>query len=214
MELHTDNGAAPAEVGEEIAVESGIDHGLDSLVDRIGRSLARGLVDALQELENHVAGETRRVGEALGQRLDSLQASVQDLTGALSDHQAASAVVQEQCRQLEAAAGSLQESDARQSGELEALRAESRDSAASLWGKIESLSGELNARLDEIGAVGSKLDQLHLTAETLGQRLDRQSETLRSLCATYAQRETELEQVVEGLVRLRSHSLARFAEAL
>ena len=40
--------------------------------------------------------------------------------------------------------------------------------------------------------------------DALGERLDRQAEAVRSMYAAYSQRETELEQLVDGLARLRA----------
>jgi hypothetical protein len=37
------------------------------------------------------------------------------------------------------------------------------------------------------------------------ERLDKQADVLRSMCSTYSQRETELEQLVDGLARLRAY---------
>src|ERR1051326_8679231 len=71
----TDRSAAK-EAGQELA--------LAPLVDKIAYGLARGLVVAMKELENHIASETRKVGDSVGRRLDTLQASFQDLSGVVS----------------------------------------------------------------------------------------------------------------------------------
>src|ERR1051325_5552538 len=88
------------------AREAAQDVALAPLVDKIAYGLARGLVIAMKELENHIASETRKVSENLGRRLDTLQASVQDLTGAVSEQR-------DHCRQLDAITASLKEADAR-----------------------------------------------------------------------------------------------------
>src|SRR6185369_3600854 len=62
----TGNGAS--EPTEELA--------LAPLVDRIAYTIASGLVVAMKELENHIANETRKVGDSVGRRLDSLQSSL------------------------------------------------------------------------------------------------------------------------------------------
>ena len=41
--------------------------------------------------------------------------------------------------------------------------------------------------------------------EGLVERLDRQADALRTMCAAYAQRETELGSLVDGLARLRAY---------
>ena len=81
---------------------------------------------------------------------------------------------------------SLRESETRQDAEIAALRS------------------ELSVQQEDIAAVKSTLGDLSSRSDNLLERLDRQAETLRSMCGTYAQRETELEQLVEGLARLRA----------
>src|SRR5690348_16679296 len=55
------------------------DFALAPLVDKIAYGIARGLVVAVKELEQHIATETRKVGDAVDRRLDIVQASIQDL---------------------------------------------------------------------------------------------------------------------------------------
>src|SRR5579859_940676 len=126
---------------------------LAPLVDKIAYGFARGLVVALKELENHIASETRKVGESVGRRFDTLQASFQDLTGAVAEQRAMSVAVQEQCQRLEAATASLREADASQAEELTTVRGE-------VSARIETLGHELGARQE---AAGQRLDALTAT---------------------------------------------------
>ena len=235
---------------------------LAPLIDKIAYGFARGLVVALKELENHIASETRKVGESVGRRLDTLQSSFQDLTGAVSEQRAMSLAFQDQCQRLEAATVSLRESDARQTEELSAIRGEVKEVSTEVSARIQALGKELGARQEAAGqrldalaaattalqesdsrqagelaalrtetrelsvAIASRIDTLcrdlgvqqedmEAVKSTLGgvstrvdvvvERLDRQAEALRSIYSTYAQRENELEQLVDGLARLRSH---------
>src|ERR1700687_1622048 len=86
--------ATPRMAGDK---EAGPNLALAPLVDRMAYGLARGLVEALKELENHIASETRSVGDNVGRRLDTLQASFQDLSDGVSQQRAMSLSVQEQC---------------------------------------------------------------------------------------------------------------------
>ena len=165
------------------------DLALAPLVDKIAYGLARGLVVAMKELENHIASETRKVSETLGRRLDTLQASVQDLTGAVSEQR-------EHSRRLDATTAALAETDARQAGEIDALRKDAgvqQEDIAALKGGL----GEFAARVDSVM-----------------ERLDKQAEALRSMYSTYAQRETELEQLVDGLARLRAYPAPKSTNGL
>lgn len=264
----------PAERGFK---ETGQDLALAPLVDKIAYGLARGLVVAMKELENHIASETRNVSDTVGRRLDSLQASFQELSGAVSEQRAVGLAVQEKCQQLaaetaslqeagvrqaedlvvlrtetrdlaasvseriaataaalqesdlrqqaetvslreqareisnvvsqriDAATASLQEADARQAAELAALRNETKEASNSLSGRIDAMCKELGVQQEDIAAVKSTLCGFSERVDAVVERLDRQAEALRSMYATYAQRETELEQLVDGLARLRAY---------
>lgn len=261
------NGKTAGENGSESATHLA----LAPLVDKIAYGFARGLVVALKELENHIATETRKVGDAVGRRLDTLQASFQDLTGAVSEQRAVSLAVQQQCQDLALATASLRESDTRQAEELNALRVEARTFSGEVSGRIDTLTRELGTRQDEAGqrldtltaaaaalqesttrqagelaafrteareqsaalservntlcrelgiqqedmeAVKTSLGGLSSRVDSVVERLDRQAEALRSIYSTYAQRETELEQLVDGLARLRSYPAPAPAKAL
>ena len=305
------------ENGSNEASPSGKDSGeglaLAPLVDKIAYGIARGLVVAMKELENHIASETRRVGDSVGRRLDTLQASVQDLTVAVSEQRAFSTSIEQQCKDLatgarslkeadarqdveleslrnatketsaatsaridaatasltdadarqgaelesfrtatketataisariDAATASLTDADARQGAELESLRAATQETSAAISARIDAATASLteadarqdaeleslrtatkeisaatSARIDElckdlsvhqedIAAVKSTLCGFSTTVEGLVERLDRQADALRTMCAAYAQRETELGSLVDGLARLRAY---------
>lgn len=257
--------------------ENGVEHdsaaqwALAPLVDKIAYGLARGLVVAMKELENHIATETRKVGDTVGRRLDTLQASVQDLTGAMGEQRTLGLAVQEQCKQLAAetvslreadarqseelgtlraetktssgelseniqklgselqnrqqetgrrfdslaqTAAALQEADARQIGELAALRAETRETSMAISERIDTMCRDLGVQQEDLQAVKSTLNGVSSRIDGVVERLDRQAEALRSMYSTYAQRETELEQLVDGLARLRSFPTPAPAKAL
>ena len=136
------------ENGANEASPSGKDSGeglaLAPLVDKIAYGIARGLVVAMKELENHIASETRKVGDSVGRRLDTLQASVQDLTVAVSEQRAFSASIQEQCRELATGAVSLQEADRRQDVELESLRTATKETTAAISTRIDAATASLS----------------------------------------------------------------------
>src|SRR5271163_3164417 len=94
-------------------VETGNDFEFAPLVNRIAFGIARELAAAIKQLEDHVGGEARRLGEAVERRLESLQVT--------------NRAVQDQLQQLTTADADLREANARQSAELETLRTEARD---------------------------------------------------------------------------------------
>ena len=254
------NGKSGWENGTE--QEVGAQWALAPLVDKIAYGLARGLVVAMKELETHIASETRKVSDSVGRRLDTLQASFQDLTGVVSEQRAMNLAVQDRCQQLETATASLRESssrhsedinvlrseakefsadvarrvgalgqefgarqdeavrrldgltavtaslqqaDAQKTSELSALRSEARESSAALSERINTICRDLGLQQEDMEAVKTALGGVSARVDGVVERLDRQADALRSLYATYSQRETELEQLVDGLARLRSY---------
>src|ERR1044071_4653814 len=82
------------------ALESDPKLALAPLVDKIAWGIAKGLVVAMKELENHIAAETRKVGDSVGRRLDTMQASLQELAGAAAEQRSFNASIQERCDAL------------------------------------------------------------------------------------------------------------------
>jgi septal ring factor EnvC (AmiA/AmiB activator) len=178
---------------------------LAPLVDNVAYGLASVLVVAIRGLENHIASETHKVSDTVGRRLDALQAGFQELTAAISEQRSMNLSVQDQCHQLAATAASLQESQARQDEELAAIRKETGEFSASVSERLEVIFRELGVHQEDIAAVKSTLSGLYSRVDGIVERLDKQAAALRSMSATYAHRETELEQLVDGLARLRAY---------
>jgi hypothetical protein len=80
--------------------------------------------------------------------------------------------------------------------------------------RIDGLCKELGVQQEDIAAVKSTLSGFYARVDGLVERLDKQAAALRSMCATYTQRETELEQLVEGLARLRAYPAPAAANGL
>jgi chromosome segregation ATPase len=234
-------------------------------VDQVAYGFARVLVTAMRELEIHIANENRKLGENVGERLDSLQASVGELTGAVSEQRSASLAIMERCAALEGAATLLRESDARRQEEIAALRSETVETTGSISARIDSsvaslqdadahqqveiasvrklvetetaalrergsrhessllaaqaeakafsaavaerfdtLCAEIGVQQEDIAALKSTLSGFGTRLDGVLERLDKQADALHSMYLTYSQRESELEQLIEGLTRLRS----------
>lgn len=267
--LRSTGGADPVETAEDFV--------LAPLVDKIAYGIARGLVAAVKELEQHIASETRKVGDAVERRLDTLQISLQELSQFVGEQRSTNVAVQDQLQQLTVAGAGLLETDARQVVELEAFRTEARESSASVSQRIDTatasleesdarqaselealrtrtgafassvseridvtvaalqesdarqaadlaalqnetralsqavseridgLCKELGVHQEDIAAVKATLCTFCSRVDALVERLDRQAEAVRSMCTAYSQRETELEQLVDGLARLRAY---------
>jgi chromosome segregation ATPase len=206
------------------------DFALAPLVDKIAYGIATGLVAAVRELEQHIANETRKVGDAVDRRLDVLQTGMQEVSRFIAEQRSANTAFQGQLQELSV---ELRETDARQSAAVEALRAETtasstaasqrieaavtaqRESDArreaemaalslSLSDRIEGLCRELGVHQDDLSAIKTTVGVFLSRVDALAERLDRQAEAVRSMYTAYSQRETELEQLVDGLARLRA----------
>ena len=150
--------------------EAAPDLALAPLVDKIAYGLARGLVIAMKELENHIASETRNVGESVGRRLDTLQASFQDLSEVVSEQRSMSLSVQEKCEQLAAATASLEEFGTRQAVELTALRNEARELSSTAAFRIDGLSQEVLARMAVSGTCSAVTLRFWYSTDKLSKR--------------------------------------------
>jgi chromosome segregation ATPase len=208
--------------GSQDQVETGDDFAFEPLVSRIAFGIARELASAIKQLEHHIGSEARKLGEAVERRLDSLQI--------------ANSAVQDQLQQLAAADAGLWEANTRQAADLETLRAEARDfstavsgrfdatlaalqgdinvSLQPVWDRIDNLSRDLGARQEDIAATKSTLDAICSRADAFVERLDRQADAVRSLHTASSQRDTELEQIVDVLARLRANPTPPLATEL
>ncbi len=178
--------------GHELDRRNGEDYALAPLADRIARGIASGLVMAMKELENHIATETRKVSETVGRRIDALQTAWKE---AETRNQTEIAAIRSDAAVTTA---SLREADAKHEAALASARQEASE-------RINAVSKEVSVHQEDITAIKSTLNAFNTTVEGIVQRLDRQADALRSLSASYAQRETELASLVEGLARLRAY---------
>ncbi len=223
--------------GAAFPLEAAEDFSLAPLVNKIAYGLARGLVVAMKELENHISSETRKVGDAVDRRLETIQTSLQGLSDFVAEQRSTNSAVDGRLQEL---AVGLRETDARHEAGMEALRSEAVESSASVSQRIDTstallqeadarqaaelaalqnrtnelaqwvaerfdaLARDLGVQQDDLAAVKATLCTFSSRVDALLERLDRQAETVRSMCAAYSQRETELEQLVDGLARLRA----------
>lgn len=226
---------APAGAG--FPLETAEDFALAPLANKIAYALARGLVVAMKELENHISSETRKVGDAVDRRLDTIQTSLQVLSDFVAEQRSTNSAVDGRLQELEVglretdarqeagvktlrsealefsvsisqridtSTALLQEADARQAADLAALQ--NRTDELSKWvsERFDALAKELGIHQDDLAAFKSTLCTFSSRVDALLERLDRQAEAVRSMCSAYSQRETELEQLVDGLARLRA----------
>ncbi len=180
----------------------------------VANGLAKVLVSALQDLQQHIAGETRKLATSFNQQLDRLQATVESLlplgerieqlTGAISEQKAVGLAAHEKCSQLAAETALLREADGRHENAISALRAEMQERTASVSERLDALTARLGLQQEEISAVKSSVSDLSPRVATLVERLDRQAEAIRSLYETESHRGAAMDELVNAMGRLRA----------
>jgi chromosome segregation ATPase len=204
---------AVKELEQHIAAETGkvaeaVDRRYDSLQTSL-QDLANFVVEQ-RTTNGAVQGQLQQLNEGLRES-DARRAS--DVEALRNEARESSAAVSQR---IDATAASQREADARRAAEVEALRSESRATEArqaadlaslkqSISERIDGLCKEVGVQQEDIVALKATLGTFCSRVDALVERLDRQAEVVRSMCTAYSQRETELEQVVTGLARLRSY---------
>ena len=216
---------------------------LASMVDKLAQGIAQGMIAVVRELERHIATETRKVGDAVDRRLDTLQVSIQEVSRFADEQRAANVAVQNQFQQLSATGAShtaelqrldkeagelsasvatrieggtalLREVDARHGSALETLRSETQSLAGANAGRIDEILRDMGVYEEDMVAIKEPIGTLASRVDSLVERLDRQADAFRSMNAAHSQRESELEQVMDSLVRLRGFKAALPASGL
>jgi chromosome segregation ATPase len=160
----------------------------------------------LDTLRGDAAAFSQSVTERFGQAADSVRSLEERQTAQIAvlgeeSRQAASSLQQ----RVSAAEATLQEADARNASDIAVVRAEMKEIAGAASARVEALAKELMLHQDDLAALKASLAGFSTTVDSFAERLDRQAESLRSMFAAYSQRETQLEQLVDGLTRLRPY---------
>ena len=144
------NGSKPLALNGNTPAVSEVSAGPASLANDLARDIASCLGDALESMQTHLAGQTENFNVALQQKVERLQATINDvkylwgpveqLLAAVADQRKTSAALIERFDQLTMTVVSLKESDARRNAEIEALRAENREVRTAIAAQVEELT--------------------------------------------------------------------------
>lgn len=186
------------------------------LVTDISSGLAKVLVNAIQDLERHLTGETRKLTSALNERLDKIQATVeclqpisQRLEGLVQAGQAAEAKYEE----LAAAAAILQEAGSRHEAEIGVLRSQIQDLSASTTDRVNGICRRLEEQERQISSANSITSELAARIAATAERLEHHAGAIRGLHREHQHRAAALDQVAETLDRMRTSAQASQAIA-
>lgn len=160
------------------------------------------------ELENFRA-EVREISSSLAQKIDDSTASLQesearqsaDLDALRTETRAFSTSVSER---IDVTVSVLRGADEAQSKDIDLVRAELTASKRSIEERIDGLRREVGVQQEDIGAIKATFSSICSRIDAFVERLDRQADSVRLMHTNYSQRENELEQVIDGLARLRA----------
>jgi hypothetical protein len=198
---------------EAMAAEkrSGDEQAAAAILNRMAES-ANTFLSAVQELVQQGSGWR----SAVGQQLDGLTRRFDQLAEVVFEQQTVNGVVQERYEELCQAVAATREANTRHENDVQALREGTRERMDWFSGHLEELVAQQALQREEFSGLQGKVDSLthlHTTVSELStrveswcERLDRQGETLHSLCEAQNQRTAALDQVVEVLNRLRTAS--------
>lgn len=176
------------------------------LVADISAGLAKVMVGAIEDLEQHITGETRNLTSVFSERLDKIQATIeclQPIIERLDMLVQAGAAVEAKCDQLVATTASLQEADSRHDAEISALRNQFETLSAFSTDRINDICQRIEAQERLIAAANSTTFELTARIATAADRLERQAGAIRALHQAHHERATALDQVAEVLGRMR-----------
>jgi chromosome segregation ATPase len=200
------NGSKPLSPNGNTPV-SDVTAGPASLANDLARDIASCLGDALESMQTHLAGQTENFNVALQQKVERLQATINDvkylwgpveqLLAAVADQRKTSGALIERFDQLTVTVVSLKESDARRNAEIEALRAENREVRTAIAAQVEELTALKTTATDATRRVAGIVEIL-----------DRQEKVLRELHQVETSRAAALERVFTDLTLAKRASAA------
>jgi hypothetical protein len=201
------NGPKPLSSNGNTPAVSEASAGTINLANDLARDIASCLGDALESMHTHLAGQTENFNVALQQKVERLQATINDvkylwgpveqLLSAVADQRKTSAALIERFDQLTATVVSLKESDARRNAEIEAFRLENRDVRTAITAQVEELTAFKTMATDATRRVAGIVEIL-----------DRQEKVLRELHQVEASRAAALERVFTDLTLAKRASAA------
>lgn len=164
------NREQPRSTGAAEPAEIAGDFVLAPLVDKIAYGISRGLVVAIKELEDHIAGETRKVGDTFERRLDVIQGILQEQSNFVGEQRSTNAAVQGRLQELTDA---LRETDTRQAADVTSLRSEARESSAAISQRIDSSTAALQeADARQAADLAALQNETRTSSQSVTERID------------------------------------------
>lgn len=177
------------------------------ILTNVTSGIAKVLVSAIQDLQRHMTGETKRLSAAFDQRLDKFQVTVeslQPLSARIDSLAEAGVAVQQNYERLAATTASLQEADARRSEEIGTLRLQVQEASAVATTQIEEIYRRIEGQERDINSANARTSELVSRMTAAADRLAQHTSAIRALHHLTQQRTATLDQVGAALSQLRA----------
>jgi DNA repair exonuclease SbcCD ATPase subunit len=208
---HQDTGSKAAAFGpnsESTPATSSVEQPFAArLAADVATGLNNVLIRAIQDLEQHITGESSRLSSTFGERLDRLQSSVeslQPLHARLDQLVQAGIAAQEKYEQLAATAKSLREDHTRIDAEVGALKLQLHELSASSSSRFEEVCRRIEGQDREIATVQSSIAAFTPKVAAAAEKLERHANAIRSIHRAHHERAEVLGQVGELLDRFKA----------
>ncbi len=187
---------------------------------KLADGLSSILTGAFDELERHILGESRKISTSFEQQLDRLQATVgaleqlqakfKDLSDAVSEVRSTASASSQKQDQFSTSVAGLEATSARHDkeigalrGETTALRTEAKDYATVVAHQMDALSARIGLHQEDLTGLKSTLAEISRKMAGFGERVDRQSDVIRSITDSQAKRAVAFDELLAVLTRLK-----------
>jgi outer membrane murein-binding lipoprotein Lpp len=187
---------------------------------KLADGLSSILTGAFDELERHILGESRKISTSFEQQLDRLQATVgtleqlqakfKDLSDAVSEVRSTASASSQKQDQFSTSVAGLEATSARHDkeigalrGETTALRTEAKDYATVVAHQMDALSARIGLHQEDLTGLKSTLAEISRKMAGFGERVDRQSDVIRSITDSQAKRAIAFDELLAVLTRLK-----------
>jgi chromosome segregation ATPase len=187
---------------------------------KLADGLSSILTGAFDELERHILGESRKISTSFEQQLDRLQATVgtleqlqakfKDLSDAVSEVRSTASASSQKQDQFSTSVAGLEANSARHDkeigalrGETTALRTEAKDYATVVAHQMDALSARIGLHQEDLTGLKSTLAEISRKMAGFGERVDRQSDVIRSITDSQAKRAIAFDELLAVLTRLK-----------
>ncbi len=187
----------------------------------LAMGLARVLVSAIRELENHSIDDRLAASTSFKEHQNKLDATmhsvletksrIEEMARTEQEHKETSEKAQQE---LWGEVATLRQVDAQHQAAIEKAEQEAREQAVSFSDRMEALFGRLDLQQEEVNGLKPEVAEISPRVTSVIERLDRQAGAIRAMCESETQRESAVEELIQALRRLKQPAGAGTVEGL